>query len=718
MKTYPTNEIKNVVLLGASGAGKTTLAEAMAFDGKVIDRRGSVESESTLSDYTDIEHIYKRSIYSALLFAEYNGFKINIIDTPGSDDFCGGLFSAFRVADVGLLLINAQNGFEVGTEIQARYARANEKPIIAVINQLDHEKASWDMALDSLRAASQARPVLVQYPINPGPGFDAFIDVLLMKMYKFKGDTGIREEFEIPESEKERAGELHNILVEAAAENDEALMELYFEKGSLTQDEMRAGLKQGLARRDLIPVFCASGKRDIGTKRLLEFIINVAPGPLKAPHFKTVDGRDIAPDSNAPTSLFIFKSAVEPHLGEVSYFRVVSGKVSEGMELVNSKTGNKEKISQLFVVAGKNRIKVTEMMAGDIGCTVKLKGSRTNQTLSAPGANIEIEPIRFPEPRYRAAIRGLKAGDDEKLGELLNRANFEDPTILVEYSKELKQIIVQGQGEHHLNILKWQLANNNKMEVEYFAPKIPYRETITKVAAADYRHKKQSGGAGQFGEVYMIIEPYTEGSPEPTKYKIDGKDLTLNIKNKEEVLLEWGGKLVFYSAIVGGAIDARFLPAILKGVMEKMEQGPLTGSYARDIRVIVYDGKMHQVDSNELSFKLAGRQAFKEAFKKAGPKIMEPIYSVEVLVPSDRMGDVMSDLQNRRAMIEGMTSEKGFEKLVARVPLAEMYRYSTTLSSLTAGRATYTMKFLSYEQVPADVQEKLLKEYSDTDKDE
>lgn len=718
MKTYPTNEIKNVVLLGASGSGKTTLAEAMAFDGKVIERRGSVETDSTLSDFTDIEHIYKRSIYSTLLFAEYNGYKLNIIDTPGADDFCGSLFSAFKVADVGVMLINAQNGFEVGTEIQARYARAHEKPIIAVINQFDSEKASWENSLESLRTASQVTPVIVQYPVNPGPNFDAFIDVLLMKMYKFKGDTGIREELEIPAEEMERATELNRILTEAAAENDEALMELYFEKGVLTQDELRSGLKLGLAKRDVIPVFCASGKRDIGAKRLMEFIINVAPGPLKAPNFLTVDGEEIEPDSNGPTALFVFKNIVEPHLGEVTYFRVISGKVTEGMELVNSKTGNKEKISQLFAVAGKNRIKVTEMMAGDIGCTVKLKGTRTNQTLSTPGSNIEIEPIRFPDPRFRVAVKAVKTGEDEKLGELLNRANFEDPTILVEYSKELKQTILQGQGEHHLNILKWQLANLNKMEVEYFPPKIPYRETITKVAAANYRHKKQSGGAGQFGEVWLVIEPYQEGMPEPSKYKIDGKELQVNIKSKEEINLDWGGKLVFYSAIVGGAIDARFLPAILKGIMEKMEEGPLTGSYARDIRVVVYDGKMHPVDSNELSFKLAGRNAFKEAFRKAGPKIMEPIYSVEILVPSDKMGDVMSDLQNRRAMIEGMSSEKGFERLVARVPLAEMYRYSTTLNSLTNGRATYSMKFSSYEQVPSEVQEKLLKAYAETDKDD
>ena len=718
MKTYKTSEIKNVVLLGSSGSGKTTLAEAMAYEGKVIERRGSVDADNTISDFTDVEHLYKRSIYSTLLFTEFNGRKLNIIDSPGSDDFCGGLFSAFKVADVGLLVINAQNGFEVGTEIQARYARKYEKPIIFVVNYLDSDKANWEATMDSLRANSHVKPVIVQYPVNPGPEFDSFIDVLMMKMYKFKGDTGIREEFDIPAEEMERAAELQNILIEAAAENDESLMELYFEKGTLTQDEMRAGLKKGLAQRDLIPVFCTSAKKDIGTKRLMEFIINVAPGPIEAPKFKTVDGTEIAADENGPTVLFIFKSAVEQHLGEVSYFRVISGKVSEGMELTNAKTGNKEKISQMFAVAGKNRVKVSEMYAGDIGCTVKLKGTKTNQTLYSGSKEIAIEPIKFPNSRYRAAIKAKNSADDEKLGELLNRANFEDPSIVVEYSKELKQTIIEGQGEHHLNILKWQLNNVNKIDIEFMPPRIPYRETITKVSGADYRHKKQSGGAGQFGEVHMVIEPYYEGMPEPTKFKVAGKEVNVNIKNKEELELDWGGKLVYYSSIVGGAIDARFMPAILKGIMEKMEEGPLTGSYARDIRVVVYDGKMHPVDSNEISFKLAGRNAFKEAFRNAGPKIMEPIYSVEVLVPSDRMGDVMSDLQNRRAMIEGMSSDKGIEILNARVPLAEMYRYSTTLSSLTNGRATYSMKFASYEQVPADVQDKLLKAYTDTDKDE
>ena len=717
MKNYSAKEIKNIVLIGAPGAGKTTLAEAMAFEGKVIDRRGSIETNNTLSDNTDIEHEYKRSIYSTTLFTEFMGRKLNVIDCPGSDDFCGSLFSAFKVGDVGVMVLNAQNGWEVGSELQSRYARILNKPLIGVVNQLDGDKANFEATLEGIRANSSVKPVIVQYPVNQGAGFNSFIDVLMMKLYKFVDENGTREEYDIPAEEMERAQALNQELAEAAAVYDDALMELYFEKGSLTQDDIRAGLKLGVSKRDIMPIFCASGKRDIGTKRLMEFIINVGPGPLKAPAFLSTEGEELMANEDEAAVVFVFKSQIEQHIGEITYFRVVRGKVTEGMELVNSRTGNKEKISQLFAVAGKNRVKVAELSAGDIGCTVKLKGTRTNDTLAAPAAPVTVEPIVFPEPRYRAAVKAKEQSDEEKLGKLLNDARYEDPTILVEYSKELKQTIIQGQGEHHLNILRQRLSTEHKLEIEYFAPKIPYRETITKVAQADYRHKKQSGGSGQFGEVHMVIEPYYEGMPEPTKYKVNGQEIAVSVKGKEEYDLPWGGKLQYYNSIVGGAIDARFMPAILKGIMEKMDEGPLTGSYARDIRVVIYYGKMHPVDSNELSFKLAGRNAFKDAFRNAGPKIMEPIYNVEVLTPSEYMGAVMSDLQNRRAMIMGMESDKGFDRLNARVPLAELYRYSTSLSSLTSGAATYTMQFASYEQVPADVQDKLLKAYTDTDED-
>lgn len=717
MKIYNTQNVRNVVLLGSSKSGKTTLAETMMFEGKVIDRRGSIEAKNTISDNTEIEQIYQRSIYSTLLYTEFLDNKFNIIDTPGSDDFVGGVYSAFSVAETGIMLINATQGVEVGTEIMARHAEKHQKPLIVAVNQLDHEKQDWHMAVDSLKQAFGNKIVQIQFPVNPGSGFDSFIDVLKMKMYRFKDENGTREELEIPEQYADEAAELHQQLLEMAAENDEALMETFFDKGVLTEDEIRTGLKVGMQKGDIMPVFCLSAKKDIGVKRLMEFVINVAPSPDREEN-TLKNGEKVKVDPNGPTSIFVYKTALEQHLGDVTYFKVMSGKLTEGMDLVNPETGSKERISTIYAAAGKKREKISEVMAGDIACTVKLKSVKTGQTLNAGNCDWVFAPIKFPASKYRTAIKAKDEKDDEKLGEILQRASAEDPTIVVEYSKELKQTILSGQGEHHINILKWQINNVHKMEVELFAPKIPYRETITKVARADYRHKKQSGGAGQFGEVHMLIEPYVEGMGQNNRFKVDGMELVLNIKGKEEYNLEWGGKLEYYNCIVGGSIDARFMPAILKGVMEKMDEGPLTGSYARDIRVYVYDGKMHPVDSNELSFKLAARNAFKEAFKKAGPKIMEPIYNVEVWVPSDCMGDVMSDLQNRRAMIEGMSSEKGFEVIKARVPLAELYKYSTTLSSLTSGRATFTMQFAEYQQVPADVQEKLLKAYEAQEKDE
>jgi elongation factor G len=389
----------------------------------------------------------------------------------------------------------------------------------------------------------------------------------------------------------------------------------------------------------------------------------------------------------------------------------MSGKVKEGADLLNADRGSKERIAQMFVVAGPNRDKVEELQAGDIGATVKLKDVKTGNTLNDKDANNKFNFIKYPNSKYTRAIRPENEADVEKMMSVLTRMHEEDPTWIVEQSKELRQTLVHGQGEFHLRTLKWRLENNEKLAIKYEEPRIPYRETITKAARADYRHKKQSGGAGQFGEVHLIVEPYKEGMPLPDTYKFNGQEFKISLKGQEEVPLEWGGKLVFINSVVGGAIDNRFMPAIMKGIMSRMEQGPLTGSYARDVRVIVYDGKMHPVDSNEVSFMLAGRNAFSEAFKNAGPKILEPVYDVEVFVPSDKMGDVMGDLQGRRAMIMGMSSEKGYEKLIAKVPLKEMSSYSTALSSLTGGRASFTMKFASYELVPSDVQEKLIKDF-------
>lgn len=717
MKTYETRSIRNVTLLGSTDSGKTILTEAMMLEGKLIDRKGTIAGKNTVSDYTEIEQLNQKSIYATPLYTEFMDCKLNIIDTPGADDFVGAVLTALRVSATALMVVNAQHGVEVGTEILARWVEQMHKPMIIALNQLDHEKANYEHAMESLVQSFGNKVVAVQYPVKVGAGFDSFIDVLLMKMYKFTGDTGQREELPIPESEMERAKELHGKLIEAAAENDEKLMELYFEKGSLTEDEIRKGLSAGLALRSVYPVFCVSGLKNIGVKRLMEFIIKVGPSPLDTEVPKNEAGQPVPPDVNAPLQLFVFKTTFEPHIGEVNYFKVMSGKLTENADLLNLNTQTKERFAQIFVAMGKNRTKVSELLAGDIGCTVKLKNTKSGQTLVSGNDGSPFPPFELPNDKYRVAVKPVNEAETEKLGELLNRMHQEDLTINVEFSKELKQIIVSGQGEHHLNTMKWLLTNVHKCDVEFVPPRIPYRETITKVAQADYRHKKQSGGAGQFGEVHLVIEPYEEGMPAPTKYKVNGKEISLNIRDTQEVNLDWGGKLIFYNCIVGGAIDARFLPAIMKGIMEKMEQGPLTGSYARDIRVAVYDGKMHPVDSNEISFKLAGRNAFRAAFKEAGPKIMEPIYDLEVLVPSDYMGDVMSDLQNRRAVIMGMDSDKGFERIQARVPLAEVGRYSTALSSLTGGRATYMMKFSGYEQVPADVQEKLLKAYQDTEEE-
>ena len=711
MKVYQTNEIKNIALLGSSGSGKTTLVEAMLFESGVIKRRGSVAAKNTVSDYFPVEQEYGYSVFSTVLHVEWNNKKLNIIDCPGSDDFVGSTVTALNVTDTAIILLNGQYGVEVGTQNHFRYTEKLNKPVIFLVNQLDNEKCDYDNILEQLKEAYGSKVVPIQYPIATGPGFNALIDVLLMKKYSWKPEGGAPTIEDIPAEEMDKAMEMHKALVEAAAENDENLMEKFFEQDSLSEDEMREGIRKGLIARGMFPVFCVCGGKDMGVRRLMEFLGNVVPFVSEMPKVQNTEGKEVAPDTNGPESLYFFKTSVEPHIGEVSYFKVMSGKVHEGDDLLNADRGSKERIAQIYVVAGGNRVKVEELQAGDIGAAVKLKDVKTGNTLNGKDCDYKFNFIKYPNSKYTRAIKPVNEADVEKMMSILNRMREEDPTWVIEQSKELKQTLVHGQGEFHLRTLKWRLENNEKLPVKYEEPKIPYRETITKAARADYRHKKQSGGAGQFGEVHLIVEPYKEGMPVPDTYKFNGQEFKITVRGTEEIPLEWGGKLVFINSIVGGSIDARFLPAIMKGIMSRLEQGPLTGSYARDVRVIVYDGKMHPVDSNEISFMLAGRNAFSEAFKNAGPKILEPIYDVEVFVPSDRMGDVMGDLQGRRAMIMGMSSEKGFEKLVAKVPLKEMSSYSTALSSLTGGRASFIMKFSSYELVPTDVQDKLMKDF-------
>jgi len=703
MKVYKTTEIRNIALIGGAKSGKTTMAESMLFEGKSINRKGTVEDHTTASDYKQIELEREHSVHSTLLYTVFNDIKINIIDTPGFSDFVGETIAAVNVADTALFMVNGQAGVEATTETAWRQTSDNNTPVLFSINQLDHHGANFDETINSLKDYFGDKVTVVQYPVNVGEGFDTVIDLILMKQLKFKDGGGAAEISDIPDSEKDKAEELHLTLVENAAEGDESLMEKYFENDTLTMDEMREGVRLGMISRSIFPVMCSSAKHGIGVNRILDFITRSCPSPDLMPVKKTTDGKEFSCKESDPTALFIFKTSIEQHLGEVSFFKVSSGTVKVGQDLINSRTENKERISQLFILNGKNRDKVDTVVAGDIAATIKLKDVRTSDSLmdlKAGSAGFEV--LRLPAPLFTIALKAENSSDDEKLGAVLNEMHKTDPTIEVEFSRELKQLLIKSQGDIHINTIKWYLNTIHNINIEIFTPKIPYRETITKSARADYRHKKQSGGSGQFGEVHLMIQPYFEGYKDPTDFPVRGTDVHD---------MPWGGKLIFNNCIVGGAIDTRFLPAILKGLMERMNEGPLTGSYARDIVVYIYDGKMHPVDSNEISFKLAGRNAFSTAFKNAGPKIMEPIYDVVVRVPEDMMGAAMTDLQGRRAIIMGMDAEGKNQVINAKVPLAEMNKYVTSLSSITSGRGTFSMKYDAYQQVPGDVQDKLLKEY-------
>ena len=562
MKEYSNKDIKNVVLLGSSKSGKTTLSEAMLYEGKVIDRRGTVEDKNTVSDNDELEKVNQRSIYATPLYAEFMGKKVNIIDAPGSDDFVGGAISAFRVCENGILVVNAQQGVEVGTSSWIRSADKHKIPLIVAVNQLDGEKADWETTIAALKEELGRKMIIVQFPIATGAGFNGFIDVLTNKYYNFKDANGTREDLDIPADFADQAEMTRQELIEKAAEFDDSLMEKFFEEGTLSEDDIRKGLSLGIRNCEVTPVFCVSAKKDIGVKRLLEFTKNVALSP------------DV--DDTKPASLFIYKNMLEPHLGEVSYFKVMSGVITPGIDLEDPETSNKERFSAIYAVAGTRKEPVDSLRAGDFGCVVKLKNGKSNTTLSAIGSGIVQEKIVYPAPKFRCAIKAKVQQDEQKLGDALKKISSQDPTVVVEYSKELRQTILSGNGEQHINIVKTRLVNEYGVQVELFAPKVPYRETITKVATAQYRHKKQSGGAGQFGEVHLLVCP-AEGELN-TKFKIDGKETILNVKTSEVTDLEWGGKLEFYNCVVGGAIDLGFMPAILKGIKERMVEGPRTGS--------------------------------------------------------------------------------------------------------------------------------------------
>lgn len=709
MAEFDTSHVKNIVLLGHAGSGKTTLAECMLFEAGLISRRGSVTEGSTTGDYHELEKERGNSIFSKLLHTKWRGYKINILDTPGYDDFVGEVISALRVADTGVMLLNAVMGVEVGTDIIWEYTEKFKTPMIFAVNKLDDDNADFEKTVREAKAHFGNNVVVVQYPRQTGSGFHEIIDVLRMTNYVFRDEGGKPEKHPIPDEEKERADALHKELIEAIASNDEGLMEKYFEKGELDEDEMKEGLKKAMIHHDLFPLFCLSAERNMGSGRLMGYIDNVCPSANEMPPQTTRKGETLACDAEGPACIFIYKTISEPHVGDLSYFKVYSGTVKTGMELENETTGVTEKLSQLFLVEGNKRTAINELVAGDIGATLKLKNTHTNNTLHARGKNYELPPIEFPPANLTMAIEPLKKGEEEKLSQALHQLREEDPTLVVEVSGELKQTLIHCQGDMHLAVAKWKIEHQHRVEVKFVKPRIAYRETIRKSADASYRHKKQSGGAGQFAEVYLRIEPWYEGMPEPAD---------LNVRGRDVQDLEWGGKLVFYNCIVGGAIDARFLPSILKGVMEKMQNGPLTGSYARDIRVCVYDGKMHAVDSNDISFKIAGLQAFRHAFQQADPQLLEPIYQLEVLCPDDLTGSVMGDLQSRRAIVEGIESESHFQKVLAKVPLSELDGYSSSLRSITQGRAKFRMHFHAYEPLPFDIQRRLVDEYAKNSKEE
>jgi elongation factor G len=701
MKIFDDKHIKNVVFVGAHNSGKTSLSETMLFEAGLINRRGTIESHNTVSDYHEVEHDRQASVYATPLHTEWRNYKINIIDTPGLDDFIGEVISSIRVADTVLTVINGRQGVEVGTEIIWNYIDKYHKPTLFVVNQIDHPDTKFDDSFKGITSLVGNNAVKIQFPVKID-GAQCIIDVLKMKCYKFKAEGGKPEKLEIPKSHLEMANHLHNELVEKAAENDDELLELFFEKGTLNEAEMRKGIKAGMLNHDLFPVFCVSALQDMGTGRLMGFIDNVCPAASDLISEQSVEGHLVAPDTDAPTVLFVFKTIHQPNLGQITFFKVKSGEISLNDKLTNSRTGETEVLNQLFIMDGKNRNPIEKLTVGDIGATLKLKFTETNDTLYSGKEVITIKPVQYPEPRIVKTITAVSNKDDEKISEPLKKIHSQDPTVVVMFSNETKELLIGCQGELHLSVIEWLLTNNFGVEVKFNKPKTPYRETIQRSSTANYRHKKQSGGAGQFAQVHIKIEPWYDGMPEPEGFNIRGKQL---------IELDWGGTLAFYNCIVGGVIDARYLPSIMKGILEVMEAGPLTGSYIRDVRVMVYDGKMHSVDSNDISFKIAAAHAFKEAFLNANPKLLEPVNELTVKVPEDVVGQVMTDLQSRRAIIKGFETGDQYQVLKALTPAAELFGYSTDLRSLTQGKATYKSTFSGYQLVPSNVQRELVNEF-------
>jgi len=697
MKVFESGNIRNVALVGHQGSGKTMLSEAMLYATGALQRMGSIEEGTTVSDYHPSEHEREMSVFASLVHVEYGGNKINVIDTPGYPDFVGEVAASLHVVNTAIFVINAADGVQVGTEIGWRAAEEAGTPVMFVINHMDKLQADFRAIIDQLKERFGRGATVVQLPV--GGGSRSVIDGLLMKMIKFD-DRGKPSYSDISEEFLAEAEDLHNELVENIAENDESLMELYFEKGNLSEDEMRGGLREAMVKRQLYPIFLTSATSNVGVSRLMEFVGNVCPSPSDVPEARTMDGSTIGPDPSGEPVALVYRTMAEHHVGDYSFVRVYSGTLEGGSDLVNATTGDMERLGQLFAINGHDRDPVSKLSAGDLGALVKLKNTHTNDTLRLKGSKVVMESIEFPSVLYSAAVTTEKDGDEDKLAQGLHQLVNEDPSLHIVHDQHLSQLVLGGQGEMHLEIAKYRLKNQFGVDIVFSRPKVAYRETVQSQARSKYRHKKQTGGAGQFADISMLIEPSDGEFNAPPD---------INVRGVHEEKTPWGSTIEFINAVVGGVIDMRrFFGAIRKGVLEASLKGPVAGYPVGDVRVVIHDGGMHPVDSNDAAFKSAARICYRDAFRSAAPVILEPIHLVEVLCPEAYTGEIMGDMNTRRARIQGIDSEGIFQKIVAEVPEAELFRYSTVVRSLTQGRGLHRSTFDHYEAMPRHVQEKVV----------
>lgn len=684
MKEYKSKNIRNITLVGHGGSGKTSLVEAMLFTAGVTTRLGRVEDGNTVSDFKPEEIERQISTSASLMHCEWNQNKINIIDTPGYADFIGEVLSGLSVADTAVLVLKAVEGIEVGSEKVWKLINQNELPRMIVINKCDNERANFDEVVNSVNSKLTHDAVVVQFPVNQGVNFNAVIDLIRMKqlVYERNGNGKYKVE-EIPENLKAQAEKLKNELIEKVAESDEDLMNKYFENGELSEQELLTGLKKGILNRTIVPIIPVAATANVNVAGFMDFIVSYLPSPAdrnKVKVYQNGNEVEIEIKEDGEPALFVFKTIAESAIGELSLFKVYSGTITHGLDLLNPSTNKFERTSQIYVLNGKNRTEVAHLYAGDLGAVVRLKDTRTNNTLCSKNLNIRFKEIQFPEPIIHFAVKSKSQGDEDKIANGFHSLHQEDPTFVMHFDPELSQTVIGGQGELHLTLAAKKLKDKFGVEVDLVEPRIPYRETIKGVCEdAEYKHKKQTGGRGQYGHVHLKLEP-----------------------------LKRGEGFQFVDAIVGGVVPGRFVPAVEKGILETMAKGVLAGYKVVDVKVTLFDGSHHPVDSDELSFKIAGSQAFKKGFLAANPCLLEPIQEVTIRVPEEFMGDVMGDISSRRGKILGMDSDGEFQIIRALIPLAEMFKYATQLRSLTQGKGTYEMKLSHYEEVPKEIEAKII----------